>query len=325
MGNLTTDGERRPLVVIADDDRATREELSRRLREEGLEVETFDSGQPVLDRVNRGGVDLVLLDVVMPGLSGFDCCRLVKTMTEASFLPVVMVTGKSDTESRIEGLRIGADDYVCKPFDDRELVARVQGMLRIKHKHEEVQRAKRQLEQLAIQDELTDLYNYRYLHTRLAEEFKRSERYRDPLACAMVDIDHFKAVNDQHGHDVGDLVLAEVARRLRGAVREIDVVARYGGEEFLLVLPSTHFSGALTVADRVWRAVGSSPFVGEGSASMKVTVSVGVALYPSRDVKTKDQLIKAADRALYKAKSEGRNRICVFQHQGYIYQPDLPG
>jgi len=312
------------LIVVAEDDRVTREYVAGLLRGHGFRVETVKNGQQAIDRVNEGGVDLVLLDIIMPGLSGLDSCRLIKTMTQDNFLPVMLLTAKTDTESRVEGLRIGADDYVCKPFDERELLARVGGMLRIKGLHDDVHTAKARLAQLAVQDELTGLYNYRYLHTRLAEEFKRAERYRDPLACAMIDIDHFKSFNDTHGHDVGDIVLAEVADRLRGAVREIDVVARYGGEEFLLVLPSTHFSGALTVADRVWRAVGGVPLRKDGK-EFDVTVSVGVALYPSRDVRTKDQLLKAADKALYQAKEDGRNRICVFQHQGYIYKPEIRG
>ncbi len=310
------------LIVVAEDDRMTREYVAGLLKGNGFRVETVQSGQEAIDRVTRGGVDLVLLDIMMPGLSGLDSCRLIKTLTKDSFLPVMLLTAKTDTDSRVEGLKIGADDYICKPFDERELLARVGGMLRIKGLHDDVHRAKRRLTKLAVQDELTGLYNYRYLHTRLAEEFKRAERYRDPLACAMVDIDHFKQFNDQHGHDVGDAVLAEVAHRIRGAVREIDVVARYGGEEFLLVLPSTHFSGALTVADRVWRAVGGVP-VRKAGKEFDVTVSLGIALYPSRDVRTKDQLLKAADRALYQAKDDGRDRICVFQHQGYIYKPDV--
>ena len=314
--------DRKPRVVVADDDRVTRDYVSGLLRGNGLDCETVENGQQAVDRVSRGGVDLVLLDIMMPGLDGIHCCRLIKSMTADGFMPVVLLTARTDTESRIEGLRIGADDYVCKPFDERELIARVDAMLRIKHMHDEVNAAKAKLAQLAVQDELTGLYNYRYLHTRMNEEFKRAERYRDPLACAMCDIDHFKEFNDRFGHDVGDAVLAEVAARLRGAVREIDVVARYGGEEFLLVLPSTHFSGALTVADRVWRAVREQP-MNVGTVSHGVTISVGVALYPSRDVRTKDQLLKAADRALYQAKEDGRDRICVFQHQGYIYRPDV--
>jgi two-component system, cell cycle response regulator len=309
-----------PLVLVADDDRITREYVSGLLRGNGLRVENVASGEKAIDRVARGGVDLVLLDILMPGMDGIHCCRVLKSMSLEGFLPVVLLTGKTDTESRVEGLRIGADDYVCKPFDERELLARLHSMLRIKRAHDEVNRAKARLEQLAVSDELTGLYNYRYLHTRLSEEFKRAERYRDPLACAMVDIDHFKEFNDRFGHDVGDRVLAEVAERLRAGVREIDVVARYGGEEFLLVLPSTHFAGALAVADRVWRAVGESPFQIDGTPR-QVTISVGVALFPSRDVTTKDQLLKAADKALYQAKADGRDRICVFQHQNYIYRP----
>ncbi len=315
-----------PIVLIVDDDRLAREHLQNILVRHGMNIETVENSQQTLDRISRGGVDLVLLDIVMPGLSGLDCCKLIKSMTQSqdNFVPVILVTHKTDAESRVQGLRIGADDYVCKPFDERELLARVNGMLRIKRIHDDVAVAKARLEELAMRDELTGLYNYRYLHTRLSEEFKRAERYRDPLACAMVDIDHFKAFNDRFGHDVGDQVLAEMASRLTSAVREIDVVARYGGEEFLLVLPSTHFSGALAVADRVWRSIRAVPLRCIGQAQY-VTVSVGVALYPSRDVKSKDQLIKAADRALYQAKADGRDRICVFQHTGYIYRPELAG
>jgi len=311
-----------PLVVIADDDNMTRQYVGGLLRGNALRGEAVESGQKALDRVSEGGVSLVLLDIMMPGLSGLDCCRLIKTMTADAFLPVILLTAKADTESRIEGLRIGADDYVSKPFDERELLARVQAMLRIKKAHDDVQVAKERLAHLAVHDELTGLYNYRYLHTRLGEEFKRAERYRDPLACAMIDIDHFKSFNDSCGHDIGDRVLAEVAQRLRDAVREIDVVARYGGEEFLLVLPSTHFSGALAVADRVWRTISTVPFNLDGQLH-SVTISAGVSLFPSRDIRNKDQLLKAADRALYQAKADGRNRICVFQHQGYIFKPDI--
>ena len=313
----------KPLILVVDDDRVTREFLGGLLRGNGLDVEIAVHGQQAVDRVAQGGIDLVLLDIVMPGLSGVDTCRLIKTMTKDAFVPIMLVTAKSDLDSRVEGLRIGADDYVCKPFDERELLARVSNMLRLKQMHDDVSVAKARLEKLAVRDELTGLYNYRYLHTRMNEEFKRAERYRDPLACAMLDIDHFKGVNDSFGHATGDRVIAEVASRLRNAVREIDVVARYGGEEFLLVLPSTHFTGALIVADRVWRSVGSEPFEVDGQAH-HITVSVGVALYPSRDVKSKDQLIKAADKALYQAKEDGRDRICVFQHQGYIYRPGTP-
>lgn len=322
LGGVTSTPPSAPAtILIADDDRVTREYVGGLLRGSGYQIEIHEDGKTLLDRVGKGGVDLVLLDVMMPGLSGIDVCRLVKAMVGEDFLPIMLVTAKGDPDSRVEGLRIGADDYISKPFDERELLARVQNMLRLKRMHDEVNDARARLERLAVRDELTGLYNYRYLHTRLQEEFKRAERFRDPLACAMIDLDHFKAFNERFGHSLGDLALQETAKRLRGSVREIDVVARYGGEEFLLVLPSTHFGGALTVADRVWRTIGATPYRLAGK-EYRITVSVGVALYPSRDVKTKDELVKAADRALFQAKDDGRDRICVFQHQGYIYRPD---
>jgi diguanylate cyclase (GGDEF)-like protein len=310
-----------PTILVADDDHAARQYVATLLRRHGMNVEFAQDGPRAVARTREAGVDLVLLDIMMPGLDGMDCCRLIKGITQDSYLPVILLTARTDTDSRVSGLRIGADDYVCKPYDDRELLARVTNLVRLKRMHDQIHEARTRLEALAISDELTGLYNYRYLHTRLNEEFKRSERYRDPLACVMLDIDHFKRINDRYGHDVGDLVLRETSARVRRAVREIDVVTRYGGEEFLLVLPSTNFSGALAVADRVWRTVGGEP-IQLATGTERISVSVGVAVFPSRDIKSKDQLIKAADKALYQAKNEGRDRICVFQHQGYIYRPE---
>lgn len=312
-------------IVVAEDDAATRRQLGALLTRQGYQVELLSSATAALERVKRGEVDLCLFDVVMPGLGGLEACRMVKSMTaEDGFLPVILLTAKSDPNSRVEGLRIGADDYVGKPFDERELVARVESMLRIKRMHDSVQEAKNRLAELAITDELTGLFNFRYLHTRLHEEFKRAERYRDPLACAMIDIDEFKSINDTHGHDAGDAVLAEVARRVREVVREIDVVTRYGGDELLLMLPNTHFSGAITVAHRLWASIRDQPVSLPSGATVRSTVSVGVALYPSRDIGSKQELLRAADQALYQAKRDGRDRICVFQHQSYIYRPDPP-
>jgi two-component system cell cycle response regulator len=311
---------------VADDDRLTREMLANILRSHGYVVETCDDGQEAVERVSRGGITLALLDIMMPRLSGLEACRLLKGMTNESFLPVVLVTVKTDSASRVEGLKIGADDYVCKPFEEKELVARVEAMLRIKRLHDHVAAARQKLEQLSVHDELTGLYNYRYLHTRMAEEFKRAERYHDPLACAFIDIDQLKAFNDSGGRQLGDHIIRSVAEVTRKCVRDVDVVARYGGEEFLVVLPSTHFGGAVTVAERIWRDITERRFtIDGGTKTYSVTVSIGVGLYPSRDVRTKDALVRAADGALQQAKRDGGNRICVFQQQGYIYTPSTGG
>jgi diguanylate cyclase (GGDEF)-like protein len=307
------------VIVLADDDRITREFLAGLLRGHGHVVETFADGQEVLDRVAKGGVDVVLMDVIMPRLSGLEACRLLKSMRADSFLPVLLVTVKSDSDSKVEGLRIGADDYVTKPFDEKELIARVSAMLRIKRLHDEMQHSKQKLEDLAVHDELTGVYNYRYLHSRLTEEFRRAERYQDPLTCVMVDIDFFKHVNDLHGHSFGDEVLRGVAQVIKAGVREVDVVARSGGDEFLLIVPSTHQSGALVLAERTWKDVAAAEFK-SGPHSVKLTVSIGIASFPSKDVRTKDALLKSADQALYQAKREGRNRICLHQHVGFLYK-----
>lgn len=306
-------------IVVADDDRIARELLSTMLRAHGFVVDAVEDGQAAVERVARGGVDLVLLDILMPRLTGLEACRLLKGMTSDSFVPVVLVTVKTDTASRVEGLKIGADDYVCKPFDERELIARVEAMLRIKRLHDHVNRARAKLEEMSVHDELTGLYNYRYLHSRLNEEFKRAERYHDPLACIVIDVDRLQATNDAIGQSAGDAVLRSVAEAIRRSVREVDVVARFGGDEFLVVLPSTHFAGSVTVAERIWREVSERSVPMEGGRA--TTLSVGVALFPSRDVRSKDALLRASDAALHQAKRDGGNRICVFQQQGYLYTP----
>lgn len=341
-------------IIVADDDRLARELLATMLRNAGHLVETVIDGQEAVERATHGNFDLVLLDIVMPRLSGLEACRILKSMTADGFLPVVLVTVKTDTQSRVEGLRIGADDYVCKPFEEQELLARITSMLRIKRLHDQMAIQKSRFERLSIHDELTGLYNYRYLHTRLSEEFKRAERYHEPFACVMVDIDQLRAVNETIGRKEGDLALKRVSDCIRRSVREVDVIARYGGDEFLVVLPSTHFAGSVVVAERIWREVLGRPIEAdalelrraleeragseaeppptsartEGAAPWAlgprdITVSIGVALYPSRDVRTKDALLRAADAALGQAKREGGNRICVFQQQGYIFTPTV--
>src|SRR6478735_11358095 len=308
-------------IVVADDDRLTRELLAGLLRARGHEVEVVPDGQAAVERVARGGVSLVLLDVLMPRLGGLEACRLLKSMTSGAFLPVVLVTVKTDSQSRVEGLKIGADDYVCKPFDENELLARVEAMLRIKRLHDHVVEARARLEQLSLHDDLTGLYNYRYLHSRLSEEFKRAERYHDPLSCLVIDIDRLQAHNDAGGREAGDRVVRFVADTIRRSVREVDVVARFGGDEFLVVLPSTHFAGSVTVAERIFQDANQLLEGWQQRSALPVALSLGVALFPSRDVRTKDALLRGADAALHAAKRDGGNRICVYQQQGHMYTP----
>ncbi|MFO0682449.1 MAG: diguanylate cyclase [Sandaracinus sp.] len=295
-------------VAVVDDDKVQRERVAALLRAEGYTVHALEGAGRVLEMHQRRELDLVLLDVVLEGLSGIECCRMLKAT--GVFLPVVLVTSRTDPDSRLEGLRIGADDYLAKPFDQRELLLRVASFVRLKKSFDAMSAQRDKLRETSILDELTGLYNVRYLQTRLAEEWKRAERHHEPLAVAFVDVDHLRVVNERHGHDAGDAVLKEIGARLRGAVREIDVLTRYGGEEFVALLPSTHLSGAATVAQRIAKAVAEKPIDG-GTGGIRATVSVGISLFPSPGVQTRDMLLRAADRALLRAKSEGEGRICI--------------
>jgi diguanylate cyclase (GGDEF)-like protein len=307
--------------VVADDDEITRERLSDMLRDAGYDVESARDGQEAVDRIASGGVDLALLDATMPRVDGLEACRILKGMTGEGFLPVLIATVRTDPAARIEGVKIGADDYVCKPFEEAEVLAHVADMLRIKRLHDEMQAARAALERASTHDELTGVYNYRYLHVRLAEEFRKAERQHEPLACCVLDIDQLKAMNDVGGRAFGDGVLRGVADVIKRSVRESDVVVRYGGDEFLIVLPSTHFAGSLAVSERIWRDVGARTWESP-QGKMKLTASLGVALFPSRDVRTRDGLLRAADTALLQAKREGGDRLCVFQQKGLVYTPD---
>jgi diguanylate cyclase (GGDEF)-like protein len=293
-------------VLVVDDEPVVREFVARALGLSGFDVETVGTAEAALARVAGGGIDLVLLDVMMPGLSGLDACHELKARTADTFLPVILVTARTDTASRVEGLRAGADDYVGKPFDRAEFVARVDALLRIKRRHDGVAA---RLEREGGLDDLTGLRNARFLEERLAEEFRRAERYHEPFACVVTDVDDARAPDDT--------VVRAVADALRRAVRDVDVVARTRGAEFLVLLPSTHFAGAMTVAERLARDV-TETVVGPAG---RVSLSIGVALYPSRDVRTKEALVGAAREALAHAKSAGGSRIAVFQQPGASYVP----
>jgi two-component system cell cycle response regulator len=323
---LSSRPPRRPVIVIADDDRITRELLASILRANAYEVEIAADGQQAVERVAKGGVDLVLLDVMMPKMTGLEACRLMKSMTVDAFLPILLVTVKTDPQSRIDGLKIGADDYVCKPFEEGELLARVQAMLRIKRLYDEMQAARARLERVSVHDELTGLFNYRYLNARLGEEFKRAERSHEPLACAVIDVDRLRIYNERGGRALGDAILRGTAELIKRSVREADIIVRYGGDEFLMLLPSTHFAGSVSVAERIWHEVATrswAPLFDTAQAPDRVTLSMGIALFPSRDVRAKDGLIKAAENALHRAKRDGMNRICVFQQENLIFSPSM--
>ncbi len=318
---LEDDGET-PRVLVADDDAATRDLIATTLRASGYEVDVAQDGQEAIERVARGSIDVILLDAVMPRVSGVDACRIIKGITSDEFVPIALVFAKTDVRSRIEAVKIGADGYVCKPFEETELLVCVSAALRAKRAFGRMRAAERKLLELRTVDELTGACSFLHLHRKLEEEFARAEKHTEPLACCVLDVDRLKVQNERGGRSLGDAVLRGVAEVVKSSVRESDVVARYGGDEFFVMLPATHFAGSLVVASRIWRDVAARKFGGEGGLpEASVTASLGVALFPSRDVRTRDALVTALEAALLEAKRRGGNRLCVYQQDGFIYTP----
>jgi diguanylate cyclase (GGDEF)-like protein len=236
---------------------------------------------------------------------------------ETREIPVIMLTVKGEVAYRVEGLNVGANDYLPKPFADEELEARIYAALRVRTAQEELKERNLQLEAmlhrveaLAITDPLTGLFNRRRFSDVLNREFSLSQRYKNPLSCMMIDLDHFKAVNDQYGHDAGDQVLKEVAQVLAGNLREVDVPARHGGEEFAIILPHTDKLCALVVANRLAQIIKGLKFH-FGKRTVRLSASFGLADTNDVPPGQADDLLRAADRALLRAKREGRDRVVL--------------
>ena len=231
-------------------------------------------------------------------------------------MPIIALTGSESAGLTIEALKLGADDVAPDSISFDELLARLERRYFIASRLAVLLVQRDELLALSTTDGLTQVANHRAFQERLREEFRRAQRYDDPMALILMDIDHFKIVNDTHGHQVGDEVLKAVAKALKGAVRETDFIARYGGEEFAVVLPKTHLAGALTVAERMSQSLKSARTGVDGA--IRVTGSFGVSGFPGRGVTTAEQLLKTADDALYRSKREGRNKISLFQSSLYV-------
>ena len=310
-GVATKSGEesRVSRILVVDDSPDNLEIVSARLASVGYDVEKATDGETALEQVRQAPPDLILLDVMLPGIDGYEVARIVKQDDDLPFIPIILVTARDSTQDKVTGLDAGADDYLPKPINYPELEARVRSMLRIKRLQDELEEKNRELERLSISDGLTGLYNHKHIHQELWEEFERVQRTGEHLGVAMLDLDHFKQVNDTYGHQAGDAVLQELARILRDTAREIDKLGRYGGEEFMAILPEADLDAATVFAERVREAVEGHPFeVGLG-APIRLTLSAGIATYPNTQIANPDLLVDWADRALYAAKKGGRNRV----------------
>jgi diguanylate cyclase (GGDEF)-like protein len=314
----SADAEQPPRILIVDDHEDNVELLRARLENRGYRTASARDGIEALEQVRALEPDLVLLDVMMPKMDGFEVVRRLKSDTTLPFTPVIMQTALDSTEHLVEGLDAGADDYIAKPINFAELEARVKSLLRIKAlqdaleaREHELQDMNDRLRTMAQTDALTGLDNRRHLEERLDEMYGHARRLNEPLAVVMCDLDRFKSVNDTHGHQVGDAVLRQLGQILRDEAREIDRVGRYGGEEFMLLLPGTVLDAAVTFAERLRAAVERHVFEFDGG-TLSRTMSAGVAAWPHPRLASCDDLVRAADDALYVAKETGRNRVIRF-------------
>jgi len=292
-------------VLIADDSLLIRVVVRACLEEEGYQVIEADDGTSTLRVCQQCRPDVVLLDVQMPGLTGHQVLARLKHDEVLKDIPVVFLTARTSMEDVVAGLRGGAHDYLRKPFEPAELVARVGAAAHVKNLHDQLRERNAELERLSRTDALTGLYNRRHLGEILNACHGTALRHGEPLAVILLDIDHFKRINDAHGHPVGDLVLREFSRRLRDQLRVGDLACRWGGEEFIVVAPHTDLTGAFHLAERIRHSIGGTPIAANGHR-LPVTVSGGCVEGPGR---SPDDLIRRADALLYRAKQSGRNQI----------------
>ena len=295
-----------PLILVAEDSASARAVLSTQLTGTGYRVVTATNGREALERLKGDHPDVALVDIEMPELDGMEVLDVVIADPKLATIPVIFLTGRTSPEDVAEGLSRGAHDYLRKPVDSSELVARLRAALRTKRLADELRKRNSELERLSTTDDLTGQYNRRFMARELDRLILRARRHGHRLSVAMLDIDRFKSINDEHGHAAGDAVLVEVTARVKDRLRGDDLVGRWGGEEFLLVLSETPDEGATTVAESVRAAIAATP-ISLAAAAIDVTASLGCATWRAHD--SSDDLLRRADLALYAAKAAGRNAV----------------
>jgi len=305
-------------VLVVEDNPVSRKFLEKILIKAGHEVVSVDNGRKALKLFKDRFFPIVFTDWMMPEMDGLELCRAIRKNQSTGYVFIILLTAKDSTDDIVTGLEAGADDYLIKPPNHAELIARLNTGIRILDLERSLITANEEIKTLSITDSLTGSYNRGYLTERFVQEISRAKRYRRMLSLVLCDIDHFKRVNDTYGHLAGDQVLKEFVQRINRSIRNnVDWVVRYGGEEFLIVLPETNLSGAYTMAERLRNAISQMVFEVQGQ-EICITASFGVTNYDptSHDKKiSPETMISRVDSCLYQAKEDGRNKIIAGQPQ----------
>jgi two-component system, cell cycle response regulator len=295
-------------VLIVDDRPASYERVAATLtKEQEVEVETDPNH--ALFRAADGNFDLLIVSLNLENFDGLRLCSQLRSLERTRNIPVLVITEPDNNARMVRGLEIGVNDFLLRPIDKNELLARVRSQVRKRRYTERLRDNVQMSIEMAITDALTGLFNRRYMESHLSTLVEQAASRGKPLTVMVVDIDYFKAINDSHGHDAGDDVLRDFALRIKRSIRGIDLACRYGGEEFVLVMPETDMAVAAMVAERLRRRIAAEPFaIQQASRSVPVTISIGIAALRGKD-DTAASVLKRADQALYRAKRDGRNRV----------------
>jgi len=275
------------------------------------EVSAVDSFEEAVVRVRGGDYDLIVVSLGLRGFDGLRLCSQLRSLPEGRNVPILVLVSEGDRRKLNQALEMGVNDYLTRPVDKNELIARVRTNLRRKRYADRLRHNVQLSLEMAITDQLTGLHNRRYMSRHLDNLVTNAQKTNKPLAFLIMDIDHFKSVNDTYGHDIGDEVLREFASRISASVRGIDLACRYGGEEFVVVMPDTDFDFAMMVAERLRKGVEEKAFeISRDPGKLNITISIGIAS-SEKEGDTAEALLHRADQALYRAKREGRNRVVV--------------
>jgi diguanylate cyclase (GGDEF)-like protein len=307
-------------VLLIEDSPTQAQYMCLLLEDAGYQVTFAETGQKGIEIAEAAQPDVVLLDVVLPDLDGFSVCHRIRQRSRL-YIPILMLTEKrTDMEDKVGGLTAGADEYLSKSSEDRELLARVASLLRIRRVIEDIykrmengEQSYQTLRQPALTDRLTGLYNQHYFAEDLHRQFALARRYSNPLSCVKMDIDLFRDFNTRYGEPTGDWMLEGLASLVKQNVREVDMIARYGGEEFVILLPMVDMNGATALAERLRTLVEEHPWENSSFGKLHITVSLGVAAIPTQGIETAEHLLACADKALLRAKTNGRNRVEAYE------------